>query len=83
MSTTKIKTLELEHDNRSRGAPYCSIEFAERARTPLGAYLGVDNQPYRVTIWNDGFEATRELNHDEIEAIRDWCNEALAEHPND
>lgn len=55
--------------------PGCGMELAEYARVGP-AELAF---PYRITLWNDGFEATRSLTRDNLESIRDWLNDALSE----
>ena len=39
---------------------------------------GVHTDVFKTTIWGTGFEASRFISRKELEAIRDWCNEALA-----
>ena len=39
---------------------------------------GVHSDMTRVTLWRDGFEASRLISRKELEAVRDWCNVALA-----
>lgn len=67
----KVEKLSLEQE---KGRNWCGVEFAARSY----AYTSVENDPFRVTLWNDGFEATRNLGTGELEAIRDWATAALA-----
>ena len=39
---------------------------------------GSHTDVFKTTIWGTGFEASRFIAREELEAIRDWCNEALA-----
>ena len=35
---------------------------------------------FSIDIWGIGFEVTRMLQLDDLEAIRDWCAKAIAAH---
>lgn len=67
----KIEKLSLE---QVKGRNWCGVELATRSYT----YTLIQDDLFRITLWNDGFEATRNLSLGELEAIRDWATAALA-----
>lgn len=69
-----IQKLTIEQE---KGRNWCGIEVGARGYS--GSWdRDIEKEPFRVTLWNDGFEATRNLSRDELEAIRDWAADALA-----
>lgn len=77
MTNVSVAPLQFEHDRRQgSGPPYNSLEFAVR---PGADYRVTPGMTHRVTIWNDGFEASHELGRAELHQIRLWINEVLAD----
>lgn len=71
---TKIAKLQLDDFGRRGDAP-CGLELAQTER-----WAGhTPKEPFRVTLWNDGFEATRSLSRDDLASIVDWATMALRE----
>lgn len=51
------------------------MEIRERSKFIRSSAL----PPFGVTLWNDGFEATRYTSLDELEELRNWLNDVLME----
>ena len=66
----KIKPLKLDGDFKKR---ICRLELQARAYV----YSNPDSS-LAICLEDESFSAYRELCISEVEAIRDWCNEALA-----
>lgn len=67
---SKIESLELEETKRDP-------RFEIAVRKYRGSYAR-DGLDFEIAVLGNGFEASRNCNRDELIAIRDWINEALA-----
>ena len=66
----KIESLSLEETKIDPG-----LDIGVRRYRTWNAADGLD---FQVAIYGNGFEASRNCNRDELIAMRDWINEALA-----
>ena len=71
--TDKIKPLVLDGDYKSR---VCKLTL--RHATYHYAYTKRETDPFDLWLEDDMMSAGRTITREELEAIRDWCNEALA-----
>ena len=72
---TKIPRFQLDDFGRVKGDASCGFELAVAEK-----FAGYQpKEPFRVTLWNDGFEATRSLSRDDLASIVDWATMALRE----
>jgi len=72
---TKIAKLQLDDFGRVKGDASCGLELAQVER--FSGYT--PKEPFRITLWNDGFEATRTLAREDLASIIDWATMALRE----
>jgi len=73
---TKIAKLQFDDFGHVSGTASCGLELAQVER-----FAGWQpKEPFRVTLWNDAFEATRTLSREDLASIIDWATMALREH---